>query len=105
VFVTYGALDAFGQIVAAVAEVHTQREIKFPLLASILAEDVRQPERWTLLAGWIETLYLAPWYIDVRRLRNRRIPVFPVMPPTETEANSPFVSRGSIVLPYNKPVT
>jgi hypothetical protein len=70
VFVTYGALDAFGQIVAAVAEVHTQREIKFPLLASILAEDVRQPERWTLLAGWIETLYLAPWYIDVRRLRN-----------------------------------
>jgi hypothetical protein len=70
VFVTYGALDAFCQIVAAVAEAHTQREIKFPLLASILAEDVRQPDRWTLFAGWLETLYLAPWYIDVRRLRN-----------------------------------
>ena len=70
VFVTYGALDAYSQIVAAVAEAHTQREIKFPLLASILAEDVRQPARWTLLAGWLETLYRAPWYIDVRRLRN-----------------------------------
>ena len=70
VFVTYGALDAFCQIVAAVAEAHTQREIKFPLLTSILAEDVRQPDRWTRFAGWLETLHLAPWYIDVRRLRN-----------------------------------
>lgn len=70
VFVTYGALDAFSQIVAAVADAHTQREIKFPLLASILAEDVCQPVRWALFAGWLETLYLAPWYIDVRRLRN-----------------------------------
>jgi hypothetical protein len=70
VFVTYGALDALSQIVAAVAAAHTQREIKFPLLASILAEDVRQPERWARFAGWLETLYLAPWYIDVRRLRN-----------------------------------
>ena len=70
VFVTYGALDAFCQIVAAVAEAHTQREIKFPLLADILAEDVRQPARWTRFAGWLETLYLAPWYIELRRLRN-----------------------------------
>jgi hypothetical protein len=70
VFVTYGSLDAFCHVVAAVAETHTHREIKFPLLASILAEDVRQPGRWTRLAGWLETLYRAPWYIELRRLRN-----------------------------------
>jgi hypothetical protein len=70
VFVTYGALDALSQMVAAVARAHTQREIKFPLLASILTEDVRQPERWARFAGWLETVYLAPWYVDVRRLRN-----------------------------------
>lgn len=70
VFVTYGALDALSQMVAAVADAHTQREIKFPLLAGILTEDVRQPERWARFAGWLETLYLAPWYVDVRRLRN-----------------------------------
>jgi hypothetical protein len=55
VFVTYGALDAFSQVVAAVVETHTPREIKFPLLASILADDVRQPARWTPVAGWLET--------------------------------------------------
>jgi hypothetical protein len=70
VFVAYGALDALSQVVAAVADTHTQREIKFPLLASILTEDVRQPQRWARFAGWLETLYRAPWYIDVRRLRN-----------------------------------
>jgi hypothetical protein len=70
VFATYGGLDAFCHVVAAVAEAHTPREIKFPLLASILAEDVRQPARWTRVAGWLETLYRAPWYIEVRRLRN-----------------------------------
>ncbi len=70
VFVTYGGLDAFCNVVAAVAETHPPREIKFPLLASILAEDVPQPDRWTLFAGWLETLYRAPWYIEVRRLRN-----------------------------------
>jgi hypothetical protein len=41
VFATYGMLDAFCQIVAQVAEAQTKREIKFPLIASILAEDVR----------------------------------------------------------------
>jgi hypothetical protein len=70
VFVTYGGLDAFSQVVAAVAEACTPREIKFPLLASILAEDVRQPDRWTHVSGWLETLYQAPWYIEMRRLRN-----------------------------------
>ena len=70
VFVTYGGLDALSQVVAAVAEAHTPREIKFPLLASILADDVRQPARWTQVAGWLETLYRAPWYVEVRRLRN-----------------------------------
>ena len=70
VFVTYGVLDAFSQIVAKVTEAQTKREIKFPLLASMLAEDVRQPDRWTLLTGWIEQIYLSPWYIEVRRLRN-----------------------------------
>src|SRR5262245_52649017 len=70
VFVTYGGLDAFCHVVAVVAESHTHREIKFPLLASILAEDVRQPDRCTRVAGWLETLYRAPWYIEVRRLRN-----------------------------------
>jgi hypothetical protein len=70
VFVTYGGLDAFSQVVAAVAEAHTPREIKFPLLASILAEDVRQPARWTQVSRWLETLYRAPWYVEVRRLRN-----------------------------------
>jgi hypothetical protein len=70
VFVTYGGLDAFSQVVAAVAEAHTPREIKFPLLASILAEDVRQPDRWAQVSGWLETLYRASWYIEVRHLRN-----------------------------------
>jgi hypothetical protein len=70
VFVTYGVLDAFSHVVAAVAEAHTPREIKFPLLTSILAEDVRQPARWTHVSGWLETLYRAPWYVEVRRLRN-----------------------------------
>ena len=70
VFVTYGGLDALCHVVAAVAEAHTPREIKFPLLAGILAEDVRQPARWTRVASWLETLYRAPWYLDVRRLRN-----------------------------------
>jgi hypothetical protein len=58
------------QIVAEVAEVQTKREIKFPLIARILAEDVRQPERWNRFRNWIEQVYLSPWYIDVRRLRN-----------------------------------
>ena len=70
VFVTYGVLDALSQIVAEVAEAQTKREIKFPLIASILAEDVRQPERWNPFRDWIEQVYLSPWYIDVRRLRN-----------------------------------
>jgi hypothetical protein len=70
VFVTYGVLDAFCQIVAQVAEAQTKREIKFPLIASILAEDVRQPERWSQLRNWIEQIYLSSWYIEVRRLRN-----------------------------------
>ena len=70
VFVTYGGLDAFSQAVAAVAEAHTPREIKFPLLASILAEDVRQPDRWAQVSAWLETLYRAPWYVEVRCLRN-----------------------------------
>jgi hypothetical protein len=70
VFVTYGSLDAFCQIVAQVAEARTKQEIKFPLIASILAEDVRQPERWSPLIHWVEQVYVSPWYIDVRRLRN-----------------------------------
>ena len=70
VFVTYGALDAFSQIVAEVAEAQTKREIKFPFIASILAEDIRQPERWNRFRNWIEQVYLSPWYIEVRRLRN-----------------------------------
>jgi len=70
VFVTYGVLDALSQIVAEVAEARTTREIKFPLIARILAEDVRQPERWDRFRAWIEQVYRSPWYIDVRRLRN-----------------------------------
>jgi hypothetical protein len=70
VFVTYGVLDALSQIVAGVAEARTQREIKFPLIASILAEDVRQPERWDRFRAWIAQVYRSPWYIEVRRLRN-----------------------------------
>ena len=61
-FVTYGVLDAFCQIVAQVAEAQTKREIKFPLIASILAEDVRQPERWSQLRNWVEQIYLSSWY-------------------------------------------
>jgi hypothetical protein len=70
VFVTYGILDALSQIVAEVAKAQTKREIKFPLIASILTEDVRQPERWNRFRDWIEQVYRSPWYIDVRRLRN-----------------------------------
>lgn len=70
VFVTYGVLDALSQIVAEVTETQTKREIKFPLIARILAEDVRQPERWNRFRNWIEQVYLSPWYIEVRRLRN-----------------------------------
>ena len=70
VFITYGVLDALSQIVAGVAEARTKREIKFPLIASILTEDVRRPERWDRFRAWIEQVYRSPWYIDVRRLRN-----------------------------------
>jgi hypothetical protein len=70
VFVTYGVLDAFSQIVAEVAEVQTKREIKFPLIACILTEDSCQPERWDRFKHWIEQVYRSPWYIEVRRLRN-----------------------------------
>ncbi len=70
VFFTYGILDALSQIVAEVTETQTKREIKFPLIARILAEDVRQPERWNRFRNWIEQVYLLPWYIEVRRLRN-----------------------------------
>lgn len=70
VFVAYGGLDAFSQIVAAVAEVQTEREIKFPLIARILAEDSRQPVRWERFRHWIEQVYQSPWYIELRRLRN-----------------------------------
>jgi hypothetical protein len=70
VFVTYGVLDAFSQIVAEVAEVQTTREIKFPLLARILAEDSRQAARWDRFRNWIEWVYRLPWYIELRRLRN-----------------------------------
>jgi hypothetical protein len=70
VFVAYGVLDALSQIVAEVAEVQTTREIKFPLIARILAEDRRQPERWDRFRHWIEQVYRLPWYIEVRRRRN-----------------------------------
>lgn len=33
----------------AEAEAQTKREIKFPLIASILAEGIRQPDHWTLI--------------------------------------------------------
>jgi hypothetical protein len=48
---TRQVLDAFSQIVAEVAEARTKREIKFPLIASILAEDVRQPDHWTVIGN------------------------------------------------------
>jgi hypothetical protein len=70
VFVAYGVLDAFSQLVAEVAEVQTTREIKLPLITRILAEDRRQPERWERFRHWIEQAYRLLWYIDVRRLRN-----------------------------------
>ena len=70
VFVTYGVLDALSQIVAEVTEAKTQREIKFPLIASILAEDVGQPAHWNRLRTWIEQVCRSSWYIEVRRLRN-----------------------------------
>ena len=70
IFITYGVLDALSQLVAEVARAQTQREIKFPLIASILAEDVCQPERWSRLRIWIEQVCRSPWYIEVRRLRN-----------------------------------
>ena len=28
------------------------------------------PERWNRFRNWIEQVYLSPWYIEVRRLRN-----------------------------------
>ena len=70
VFVAYGVLDALSHIVAEVTEVQTTQEIKFPLIAHILAEDRRQPERWDRFRQWIEQVYRLPWYIEVRRLRN-----------------------------------
>ena len=70
VFVAYGVLDALSHIVAAVAEVQTTQEIKFPLIARILAEDRRQPARWDRFRHWIEQVYRLPWYIEMRRLRN-----------------------------------
>ena len=102
VFVTYGSLDAFCHIVAAVTEADTPREIKFPLLASILAEDVRQPDRWALLAGWLETLYRAPWYIEVRRLRNvinyGSVLAAPLTWPPETQCVTQWLSTYDRVL-------
>ena len=70
VFVTYGVLDALSQVVAEVAKARTQQEIKFPLIASILTQDVPQPKRWNRFRAWIEQVYRSPWYVDVRRLRN-----------------------------------
>jgi hypothetical protein len=67
---TFGFSHTFSQIVAEVAKVQTTREIKFPLIARILAEDRRQPERWDRFRHWIEQVYRLPWYIEVRRLRN-----------------------------------
>ena len=54
VFVAYGVLDAFSQIVAEVAEVQTTRAIKFPLIARILAVTRRDPRliRRACMSGW-----------------------------------------------------
>ncbi len=70
IFAVYGALDAFTQVAATVAGVKTDEEIKFPLLARLLAEQSQQPDRWVKLQGWLKNTYRAYWFRDLRRLRN-----------------------------------
>ena len=70
VFTTYGALDALCQLIARVAEVKTDREIKFPLLADLLAQESPHPEQWQTLHLWTEDVYRMHWFRELRRLRN-----------------------------------
>jgi len=69
VFVTYGGLDAFCNVVAAVAETHTPRDQVPAPRQHPRGRDVpsRTAGPFRRLA---ETLYRRRWYIEVRRLRN-----------------------------------
>ncbi len=70
IFAVYGALDAYTQVAARVAGVATDREIKFPQLSRLLAEESRTPVRWVALREWMERTYRARWFVALRRMRN-----------------------------------
>lgn len=70
IFAVYGALDAYTQVAALIAGVATDREIKFPQLARLLAEESRVPVRWVELRKWLEKTYRARWFVALRRMRN-----------------------------------
>ena len=70
VFAVYGALDALAQIAVAVGRVRTEEEVKFPALAGLLASGSQNPERWVAFRGWLEEVYQAGWFRELRRLRN-----------------------------------
>ena len=85
IFAIYGALDAYTQVSAVVTGVSTDREIKFPQLARLLSEESRAPEQWDELRTWLETVYRAPWFVDLRGIRNevnyRSVLPFPLQEP------------------------
>ena len=85
IFAIYGALDAYTQVSAVVAGVATDREIKFPQLSRLLAEESRSPDQWDELRIWLETIYRARWFVDLRSIRNevnyRSVLPFPLKKP------------------------
>lgn len=69
IFTCYGALDAVSHLIVTVADLPTDEEVKFPMIARLLGES-GQAERWEPLTRHLEAVYEAGWFRDLRRLRN-----------------------------------
>lgn len=69
IFTCYGALDAVSHLIVAVADLHPNEEVKFPLIARLLAAS-GPAERWEPLRRHLEAVYEAGWFHELRRLRN-----------------------------------
>jgi hypothetical protein len=82
IFAVYGALDAATQIVAELAQVRPQEEVKFPALARLLSRSSRHPRRWIKLCLMVERIHRTGWFIKLRRLRNliNHRPILPSPP-------------------------
>jgi hypothetical protein len=94
VFAAYGALDALAQLIVTAYAVEAAEEVKFPALARILA--AAPASAAAAVREYVAATCAAPWFRDLRRLRNliNYRSVLPAVPWTGAPAADPAAYRG-----------